>query len=397
MSQKGPFTPEDIEFQEKVVHRSGLGDETCVTPAIANYVTGLDVARQEFEITCFQAVEELIAKTGVNPKRIRFLITNSSLFNPTPSLGAIIMNRFKLSSSTQNYSLGGMGCSAGVIALDLAKQLLEHNPGEYCLVISHENITNAHYKGRDRSMLVSNCIFRANGAAMLLSSRPADASKAKYRLRHVVRTNLAADDQAFNCVVQMDDDEKKWGVRLGKELMSVAARALRSNMTTLGPLVLPVSEQLAFAANMVARKLIAHHKPLAQQLPASWVRPYTPNFKKAFEHMCIHTGGRGVIDTIEKELALPREWVEPSRASLYQFGNTSSTSIWYILAYMEHNGRVRKGDRVWQLGFGSGFKCNSAVWEANRNVKQAHRAWEGFDVQRMVSRCVLSGKAWTAV
>jgi hypothetical protein len=209
MSQRGPFTPEDIEFQDKVVHRSGLGDETCVTPAIASYTTGLDVARKEFETTCFQVVEELIAKTGVDPKRIRFLVTNSSLFNPTPSLGAMIMNRFKLASSVQNYSLGGMGCSAGVIALDLAKQLLEHNPGEYCLVVSHENITNAHYKGRDRSMLVSNCIFRANGAAMLLSSRAADAGRAKYKLRHVVRTNLAADDQAFGCVVQMDDDQKQ--------------------------------------------------------------------------------------------------------------------------------------------------------------------------------------------
>lgn len=136
--------------------------------------------------------------------------------DPPPTTG----RRFKLGPKTQNYSLGGMGCSAGVIALDLAKQLLEHNPGEYCLVVSHENITNAHYKGRDRSMLVSNCIFRANGAAMLLSSRRADAGGAKYRLQHVVRTNLAADDQAYNCVMQLDDAEEKvcayvfWGVDL---------------------------------------------------------------------------------------------------------------------------------------------------------------------------------------
>jgi 3-ketoacyl-CoA synthase len=211
MSERGPFTHEDIEFQMKVVQRSGLGEQTCVTPAIAGYTTGLAAAREEYETTCFAAVEELLAKTGVDARRIRFLVTNSSLFNPTPSLSAMIMNRFKLGGQTKNYSLGGMGCSAGVIALDLAKQLLEHNPGEYCLVVSHENITNAHYKGRDRSMLVSNCIFRANGAAMLLSSRPADAGRAKYGLRHVVRTNLAADDQAFGCVMQLDDDEKQVG------------------------------------------------------------------------------------------------------------------------------------------------------------------------------------------
>ncbi|KIZ00887.1 3-ketoacyl-CoA synthase 17 [Monoraphidium neglectum] len=151
---EGVFAPEDIEFQHKVIHRSGLGDETCVTPAIVQRITGMSVAREEFEQICFSAVQDLLSKTGVDPKRIRFVVTNSSLFNPTPSLSAMIMNKFKMGPKTQNFALGGMGCSAGVIALDLAKQLLEHNPGEYCLVVSHENITNAHYKGRDRAMQV---------------------------------------------------------------------------------------------------------------------------------------------------------------------------------------------------------------------------------------------------
>ncbi len=55
----------------------------------------------------------------------------------------------------------------------------------------------------------------------------------------------------------------------------------------------------------------------------------------------------------------------------------------YVLAYIESRGGVKRGERVWQLSFGSGFKCNSAVWVANRRIRDAHVAWQGFDVAKM--------------
>jgi predicted naringenin-chalcone synthase len=39
-------------------------------------------------------------------------------------------------------------------------------------------------------------------------------------------------------------------------------------------------------------------------------------------------GGRGVIDAIQKELGLSDNFVEPSRAALYRYGNVSSSSVW---------------------------------------------------------------------
>jgi 3-ketoacyl-CoA synthase len=84
---------------------------------------------------------------------------------------------------------------------------------------------------------------------------------------------------------------------------------LKANITTLGPLVLPVSEQLLFAGNMIARKIWGRKA----------VRPYVPDFTTAFTHICIHTGGRGVIDEIEKHLQLDKALIEPSRAALYRY------------------------------------------------------------------------------
>ncbi|GBF95889.1 hypothetical protein Rsub_08480 [Raphidocelis subcapitata] len=369
------FTKDDMEFQERIVFRSGLGDDTTCPPWLMGHPFFFDMAhaRLEFEVTCFYAVEQLLNRTNITPKQISCVIVNSSLFNPTPSLAAMIMNRFKMSSSTINYNLGGMGCSASLVAIDLARKALQLMPNSYVLVVSHENITNNWYPGQDRSMLVPNCIFRANGAAMLLTNKASEASRSKYYLKHLVRVNMAGSDKGYSCVYQTEDDMGDIGVRLSKDLTGVAAQALMTNLTRLGPLVLPLSEKLAFAANMVKEKIYGRDKK----------NPYIPNFKAAVDHVCIHSGGRAVIDGMQKVLKMDEDETEPSRATLYKWGNVSSSSVWYVLAFIESFKGLKAGEKIWQLSFGSGFKCNSAIWVANRKIKFMHPCWEDFDIEKM--------------
>ena len=291
-------------------------------------------------------------------------------------------------------------------------------------------------------MLLSNCLFRCGAAALLLSNRPADARRARFRLLHTVRTHMGKSDECYKAVFQEEDSEGVRGVRLSKQIMHIAGDALKRNITNLGPLVLPISEQIKFFCNIIARKALRKQLPLGPLCPAAsalakvLVRlpglsslvgyktspphaalpaeqgataaapppespekadrdrqglarelpPYVPAFTKAFEWICVHTGGRAVIDAIENNLSLPSHYLEPSRLSLYRYGNVSSASIWYELELVAEYGsmcgaqreggamppdgkkrRLRKGDRIWQIAFGSGFKCNSAVWKCLKN------------------------------
>lgn len=353
---------------DKIGKNAGVTSEgTYLPPGITDPTQEMTMenARKESEVVMFTLVEDLLKKTALKPKDIDILIVNCSLFNPTPSMTAMIVNKFKMRSNIQTYNLSGMGCSAGVISINLAKDLLQHHKNANALVVSFENITQNFYLGTQKSMIIPNMLFRVGGAASLLSNKRKDFWRAKYQLMHVVRTHKGANDDAYHCVYQKEDPNGIVGVKLDKTLMAIAGEALKVNITTLGPLVLPLTEQLKFFYyNLVLRKLLNKK-----------MKAYIPDFKKAFDHFCIHAGGRGVIDALQDNLKLTDELAKPSRKTLFHYGNTSSSSIWYELAWAESDRRVHYGDKIWQIAFGSGFKCNSAVWQALGNNTTQHEAW----------------------
>ncbi|CAI0448287.1 unnamed protein product, partial [Linum tenue] len=360
----GKFDEASLEFQKRILHSSGIGDETYIPKAIMaqeNCAT-MKEGRAEASTVMFGALDELFEKTRIRPKDVGVLVVNCSIFNPTPSLSAMIINHYKMRGNILSYNLGGMGCSAGIIAMDLARDMLQANPNSYAVVVSTEMVGYNWYSGKDRSMLIPNCFFRMGCSAILMSNRRRDYTRSKYRLEHIVRTHKGADDRSFRCIYQEEDEEKHKGLKVSKDLVEIGGEALKANITTLGPLVLPFSEQLLFFATLVWGYLFGRGG-----------HPYIPDYKLAFEHFCVHAASKTVLDELQRNLELSDENVEASRMTLHRFGNTSSSSIWYELAYLEAKEKVRRGDRVWQLSFGSGFKCNSVVWKAMRRVKKPAR------------------------
>ncbi|KAJ6848814.1 putative 3-ketoacyl-CoA synthase 6 [Iris pallida] len=212
---------------------------------------------------------------------------------------------------------------------------------------------------------VPNCFFRMGGASVLLSNRGTHRSRAKYRLAHVVRTHGGADDEAYRCIHQQEDSDGHVGIFTAGDVLAKVGEAFRSNVTTLGPLVSPMSGQLRLLSSRFGRRFIN----------PEW-KPYIPDFRRHLGHFCVHVGGGAVIGAAQRMLQLEDGDVEPARMTLHRFGNTSSSSVWYELDYIESKGRMRRGDRVLQIAYGSGVKCSSAVWRCLQDVEPSgNGAW----------------------
>ncbi|KVI12417.1 hypothetical protein Ccrd_009175 [Cynara cardunculus var. scolymus] len=356
----GFFSEETLAFIEKNMDKSGLGDSAYLAEVFLGktYNPSIRDSRREVEMAVFGSIDTILAKTGVRSHDIGILIANCCIYNTVPSLSTIIVNRYKLPENVINYNLVGMGCSAGLLAIGLAKQLLQVHRNSYALIVSTESITENCYPGKDRSKSLINALFRVGGAAILLSNRPSDHRIAKYRLLHAVHTTTASSDRCYNSILREEDKEGIVGININKDLLFAAIATIRPNLTTLGRLILPVTEKLRYLINYIGRK----------QFPTLKIQPYVPNYTKVVDHFLPHVGGKPVLNELQKTLGFTDTVMEASRMTLYRFGNTSSSSIWYELAYVEAKGRVKKYDRVWQMAFGSGFKCCSVIWSAMKTV-----------------------------
>lgn len=66
-----------------------------------------------------------------------------------------------------------------------------------------------------------------------------------------------AGRDAFEAVYESEDPLGNHGVRLSKEIVKVAGRAMEKNFTSLGPYVLPISEQYKVVKALALRKVLS--------------------------------------------------------------------------------------------------------------------------------------------
>ncbi|XP_073015716.1 3-ketoacyl-CoA synthase 12-like [Primulina eburnea] len=365
---------DEYKFLLNAIVNSGIGEETYAPrmvfegrEACPTVHHGIVEADEFFH----DSIDKLMKRTNFSPSEIDVLVVNISMFAAVPSLSSRIINYYNMREDIKVYNFSGMGCSASLVSINVVENIFKTRKNTLALVLTSESLSSSWYNGNERSMILANCLFRTGGCAMILTNKTSLKHRAMFKLKSLVRTHHGGNDESFNCCVQKEDDKGFVGFYLGKNLPSAATRAFIENLQNIAPKILPLRELIRFTLLQYATKMQQKWSK-----SASSARPQI-NFKTGVDHFCLHTGGKAVIDAIRQSLNLSEFDVEPARMTLHRFGNTSASSLWYVLAYMDAKKRLKKGDRVFMVSFGAGFKCNSCLWEVMRDL-EGKNVWENF-------------------
>ncbi|CAK8574343.1 unnamed protein product [Lathyrus sativus] len=377
---------EEYRFLLKTMVSSGIGENTYCP---RNVLEGREASPtlkdtyEEIDEIMFDTLDSLFERTCFSPSEIDILVVNVSLFSPIPSLTARIINRYKMRQDVKVFNLAGMGCSASVVAIDLVQQLFKTYENSLGIVVSTEDLGSHWYCGKEKKMMLSNCLFRSGGCSMLFTNKTELKHKAILKLKHMERTQYGADDEAYSCCIQVEDEEGFAGFLLTKSLVKCAAQALTVNLQSMVPKILPLWELVRFFTVSLHNSIkkiqlenifsaIFSHGAKTVKKPIFNVLGGGINLKTGIEHFCVHPGGRAVVDGVGKGLKLNEYDLEPARMALHRWGNTSAGGLWYVLGYMEAKKRLKKGDRILMISLGAGFKCNNCVWEVMKDLSDTN-------------------------
>lgn len=291
---------------------------------------------READRLALQASQALFDSANTNalqfvPRDITHLITVSCTGFSAPGFDLSLQNGLKLSPNLQRFHLGFMGCYAAFPALKLAWNLCLANPKSRVLIVDVELCTLHFQKGWNTDTVVANALFADGAAAALVSAFPTDSHRPLYKL-HDFSTRMVPES----------NEEMAWVIGdtgFDMKLSAYVPRVIDANMPEILDGIL--------SRNQLKRNDVAH-----------WA---------------IHPGGRAILDKLDRSLALPPGALDDSYATLRNFGNMSSATIFFVLKFkaelagqLDTAGRQDKHSKiVFAAAFGPGLTVESALLELN--------------------------------
>ncbi|MEV6834732.1 3,5-dihydroxyphenylacetyl-CoA synthase DpgA [Streptomyces sp. NPDC051133] len=265
-----------------------------------------------------RALQSCLKRIDAAVSDIDYLVCVSSTGLLTPGFSALLIRELGIPTSCSRLDIVGMGCNAGLNALNATTGWATANPGRLALMVCVEVCSAAYvFDGTMRTSVV-NSLFGDGAAAVAVAhgtERPGP-QVLKYASRIVPD---AVDAMRYD----WDDEQGKFSFFLDRDVPYVVGAHAEE---VIGDLL---------SETGVRRSEIAH-----------WL---------------IHSGGKKVIDSVGVNLGLTGYDVRHTTSVLRDFGNLSSGSFLFSYERLLEEGVVRPGDYGVLMTMGPGSTLETAL------------------------------------
>ncbi len=246
------------------------------------------------------------------PVVITHIITVSCTGMSAPGLDLELVEALQLSPNIFRTSVNFMGCYAGIHALKLGKMICDTDAKANVLIVATELCTLHFQQEYTVDNAASSLLFADGSAAILMSN---DKSKKPVATINHFHSHIATK---------------------GKPDMAWEISNKGFLMTLSGYIPQLIEEDISALVNDAVKQ--------SNLSPGD------------IEYWCVHPGGKRIVDTIQKQLELSDDDVQPSRDVLQNYGNMSSATIFFVLKEICRKAKDKKtASPLLGVAFGPGL------------------------------------------
>lgn len=267
-----------------------------------------------------RALANCLKRADIEPEDIDYLACVTSTGFLTPGLSALLIKEFGLRRDCARLDVVGMGCNAGLNALNPVAAWASHHPGRIAVMICVEVCSAAYaFDGTMRTAVV-NSLFGDGAAAIAVTADPdgdrpgPDLLKFSSYLVHE-----AIDAMRYD----WDEDHGKFSFAIDREVPYVVGANAETVVDSL------------LAGTGVRRSEVAH-----------WL---------------VHSGGKKVIDSVRVNLGLTAHDVRHTTSVLREYGNLSSGSFLFSYEKLLDEKAPEPGDHAVMMTMGPGSTIETAL------------------------------------
>ncbi|MGY4927218.1 3,5-dihydroxyphenylacetyl-CoA synthase DpgA [Streptomyces sp. 900105755] len=277
-----------------------------------------------------RAVRSCLDDAGIVLADVDYLCCVTTTGFLTPGLSALLIREMDLLSNTSRLDVVGMGCNAGLNALNATTGWAVANPGKVAVMLCTEACSAAYVMDSSIRTAVVNSLFGDGAAALALI---ADAPDTAY--------TLAGDPPALG------------GPRIlgfASHLITDALDAMRYDWDQdQGKFSFYLDPQIPYVVGANAEQVVD------RLLYGAELR------RSDIGHWLVHSGGKKVIDAVRVNLGLTRHDVRHTSSVLRDYGNLSSGSFLFSYQRLMREGVVRSGDHGVLMTMGPGSTIETAL------------------------------------